>query len=84
MKQVAFLGHVVSKGGISMDPSKVQEVLSWNVPRSVDDIRSFLGLAGYYRRFIKGFLKISKPMTELLQKDKKFEWTPACEASFQQ
>jgi hypothetical protein len=84
MKQVAFLGHVVSKGGISVDPSKVQEVLSWNVPRSVDDIRSFLGLAGYYRRFIKGFLKISKPMTELLEKDKKFEWTPACEASFQQ
>jgi hypothetical protein len=84
MKQVAFLGRVISKGGISVDPSKVQEVLSWNVPRSVDDIRSFLGLAGYYRRFIKGFLKISKPMTELLEKDKKFEWTLACEASFQQ
>jgi hypothetical protein len=84
MKQVTFLGHIISKGGISGDPSKVQDVLSWNVPTSVSDIRSFLGLAGYYRRFIKGFSKMSKPMTELLEKDKKFEWTPACEASFQE
>jgi hypothetical protein len=84
MKQVAFLGHVISKGGISVDPSKVQDVLSWNAPTSVDDIQSFLRLAGYYQRFIEGFLKISKPMTELLEKDKKFEWMPACEASFQQ
>jgi hypothetical protein len=64
MKQVAFLGHVISKGGISVDPIKVQDVLSWNAPMSVSDIRSFLGLAGYFRRFIEGFLKISKPMTE--------------------
>jgi hypothetical protein len=84
MKQVAFLGHVISKGGISVDPSKVQDVLSWNVPTSVGDIRSFLGLAGYYRRFIEGFSKISKPMTELLEEDKKFEWTSACKASFQE
>jgi hypothetical protein len=56
-----------------MDPSKVQGVLSWNAPTSVGDIRSFLVLAGYYRRFIERFLKISKPMTELLEKDKKFE-----------
>jgi hypothetical protein len=84
MKQVAFLGHVISKGGISMDPSKVQDVLSWNAPMSVDDIWSFLGLVGYYHRFIKGFSKISKPMTELLENDKKFEWTSACEASFQE
>jgi hypothetical protein len=77
MKQVAFLGHVISKGGISVDPSKIQDVLSWNAPTSVGDIRSFLGLAGYYRIFIKGFSKISKPMTELLEKDRKFEWTYA-------
>jgi hypothetical protein len=82
MKQVAFLGHVISKGGISVDPSKVQDVLSWNVPTSVGDIQTFLGLAGYYRRFIEGFSKISKPITELLKKDKKFEWTSAYEASF--
>jgi hypothetical protein len=73
MKQVAFLGYVISKGGISMDPSKVQDVLSWNAPMSVSDIQSFLRLAGYYRRFIKGFSKISKPMTDLLENDKKFE-----------
>jgi hypothetical protein len=72
MKQVAFLGHVISKGGISVDPRNVQDVLSWNVPTSVSDIRSFLGLAGYYRRFIDGYSKIRKPMTELLEKDKKF------------
>jgi hypothetical protein len=84
MKQVAFLGHVISKGGISVDPSKVPHVLSCNVPTSVGDIQSFLGLAGYYRRFIEGFLKISKPMIELLEKDKKFEWMPACEVSFQE
>jgi hypothetical protein len=82
MKQAAFLGHVISKGGISVDPSKVQDVLSWNAPTSVGDSRSFLGLAGYYRMFIEGFSKISKPMTELLEKDKKFEWTSAYEASF--
>jgi hypothetical protein len=65
-----------------VDPSKVQDVLSWNAPTSVGDIRSFLRLAGYYRRFIEGFSKISKPMTELLEMDKIFKCTPACEASF--
>jgi hypothetical protein len=65
-----------------MDPSKVQDVLGWNAPTSVDGIQSFLGLARYYQRFIKRFLKISQPMTELLKKDKKFKWTPACEVSF--
>jgi hypothetical protein len=83
LKQVIFLGHIISKGGISVDPNKIQDVLSWNAPTSVGDIQRFLGLAGYYRRFIEGFSKISKPMTELLEKDKKFKWT-ACEASFQE
>jgi hypothetical protein len=81
-KQVAFLGHIILKGEISMDPSKIQHVLSWNAPTSVSDIQSFLGLAGYYLRFIEGFSKITKPMTELLKKDKKFKWPPTCEASF--
>jgi hypothetical protein len=70
VKQVTFLGHIISKGGISVDTSKVQDALSWNMHMNVGDIRSFLGLAGYYQR------------TELLEKDKKFEWTPACEGSF--
>jgi hypothetical protein len=82
LKQVAFLGHIISKGGISVDPSKIQDVLNWNAPTSVSEIQSFLRLTGYYPRFIEGFLKISKPMTELLKMDQKFKWTPACEASF--
>jgi hypothetical protein len=73
LKQVTFLEHVISKGGISVDPCKVQDVLSWKAPMSVSDIQSFLRLAGYYRRFIEGFSKISKPMTELIEKDKQFE-----------
>jgi hypothetical protein len=84
LKQVGILGHIVSKGGISVDPRKIQDVLSWNVPMSVSDIQSFLELAVYYRRFIKGFSKISKTMSKLLEKDKKFKWMPACEASFQE
>jgi hypothetical protein len=66
-----------------VDPSKIEDMLSWKVPTNVKDIQSFLGLARYYQRFIEGFSKISKPMTELLEKDKKFEWTAAWEASFQ-
>jgi hypothetical protein len=67
-----------------MDSIKIQDVLSWNEPTNVSDIRSFLALAGYYQRFIEGYSKISKPITELLQKDKKFKWKPACEANFQE
>jgi hypothetical protein len=70
LKQVSFLSHIILKGGISMDPSRIQDVLSWNAPMSVGDIRSFLGLASYYRRFIERFSKITKPMTELFKKDK--------------
>jgi hypothetical protein len=84
LKEVPFLGHIISEGGISIDPSKIEDVLNWNTPTSVSDIRSFLGLAGYYRRFIEGFSKMSKPMTKLLGKDKKFEWSAKCEASFQE
>jgi hypothetical protein len=65
---VKFLGHTIFKDGISVDPSKVQEVMDWEPPKSVHQIRSFLGLAGYYRRFIPDFSKIAKPMTELLKK----------------
>jgi hypothetical protein len=84
LKEVSFLGHIISEGGIFIDPSKVKDVLSWNTPQNVLDIRSFLGRAGYYKRFIEGFFKISKPMTELLQKGKTFEWMLRHEASFQE
>jgi hypothetical protein len=84
LKEVSFLGHIISEGGFFVDPSKVKDVLSWNTPQNILDIRSFLGLARYYRRFIEGFSKISMPMTELLEKSKTFEWTPGREASFQE
>jgi hypothetical protein len=74
LTMVPFLGHVISAEGIAVDLTKVQEVLGWKAPRSVTQIRSFLGLAGYYRRFIPNFSKISKPMTMLLEKDAKFKW----------
>ena len=69
---------------IAVDPTKVIIVTNWVAPTTVGEIRSFLGLAGYYRRFIENFSKIAKPMTELLNKDTKFNWTEECEASFQE
>jgi len=83
LKEVAFLGHVLSAEGIAIDPSKVREVLNWKQPQTVTEIRSFLGLAGYYRRFIANFSKIAKPMTSLLHKNAKFIWSPECEEAFQ-
>jgi hypothetical protein len=76
------LGHTISQDGISVDPEKVQEVMDWKPPTTVRQIRSFLGLAGYYRRFIPGFTRIAKPMTELLKKGVKYEWSQKCEDAF--
>jgi hypothetical protein len=72
LTKVAFLGHVISAGGVSVDPGKVKDVLNWMPPTTASEIQSFLGLEGYYRRFIKDFSKIVKPMTKLLEKDKAF------------
>jgi hypothetical protein len=72
LSEVQFLGHVISSEGISVDLGKVREVLDWKPLRTVDQVHSFLGLAGYYRRFILIFSKIAKPITDLLRKDKKF------------
>ncbi|XP_015932206.2 uncharacterized mitochondrial protein AtMg00860-like [Arachis duranensis] len=82
-EEVKFLGHVVSKGGISVDPSKVEVVMKWERPTTVTEIRSFLGLAEYYRRFIEGFSWIALPMTMLTRKEVSFVWTSECEESFQ-
>jgi LPS O-antigen subunit length determinant protein (WzzB/FepE family) len=84
MEKVAFLGHVLSAEGIAVDPSKVESVTKWEQPLNMTDIRSFLGMAGYYRRFIENFSKIAKPITELLKNNTKFEWSEACEKSFQE
>ena len=81
---MAFLGHVISKNGISVDPKKVEAVVEWNRPNNVTEIRSFLGLAGYYRRFVEGFSRLAVPLTRLTQKGVKFEWSEECEQSFQE
>jgi hypothetical protein len=83
LEKIAFLGHILTAEGIEVDPSKVEAVSKWKQPSNVSEVRSFLGMAGYYRRFIKGFSSIEKPMIELLKKDNKFVWTPKCEESFQ-
>jgi hypothetical protein len=82
MDSVKYLGHTISKDGISVDPSKVQEVMDWKPPKSVHQIRSFLGLAGYYCRFIPGFSRIAKPMIEMLKKGLKFVWSDECDKAF--
>jgi hypothetical protein len=82
LKEVPFLGHIISVEGIAVDPSKVQEVLDSKSPKSATQIRSFLGVAGYYRWFIPNFSKIAKPMTQLLEKDAKFKWGLQCEEVF--
>ena len=84
LHEVGFLGHVLTKEGLSVDPAKNEAVTEWQSPSNVKEVRSFLGLAGYYRKFVEGFSSIARPMTQLLKKDKKFEWTPKCEESFQE
>jgi hypothetical protein len=84
LNEVSFLGCVVSNGGIAVDPSKVKDVLNWKPPIDVSEIRSFLGLTGYYRRFIEEFSKLAKPMTALLEKNAKFVWSDKCQASFEE
>ncbi|WMV32801.1 hypothetical protein MTR67_026186 [Solanum verrucosum] len=83
LREVAFLGHVVSGDGIKVDPKKTDVIRNWPRPLTPSDIRSFLGLAGYYRRFVNGFSSIASSMTKLTQKKAKFEWTDECERSFQ-
>nr|GFA29487.1 putative reverse transcriptase domain-containing protein [Tanacetum cinerariifolium] len=81
--KVQFLGHVIEIQGIHVDPAKIESIKNWTSPKSPTEIRQFLGLAGYYRRFIEGFSKIAKPMTKLTQKKVKFEWDDKQEAAFQ-
>ncbi|KAL5580072.1 hypothetical protein UlMin_012514, partial [Ulmus minor] len=84
LDRVQFLGHVVSRDGISVDPAKIDAVSKWPVPTNVTEIRSFLGLAGYYRRFVEGFSTLAAPLTALTKKDRRYEWTDKCERSFQE
>jgi hypothetical protein len=84
LDKVIFLGHVVSKDGISVKPKKVEAILNWERPTSVHEIRSFLGLADCYRRFVEGFSKLSRLLTALTKKNARFLWTDECEQSFQE
>ena len=81
--EVSFLGHIVSEEGIRVDPKKIEVIIEWKPLRNVTEVCSFFGLAGYYRRFIKGFFMTAIPMTRLLQKNVRFEWSEKCQASFE-
>ena len=82
LDHVVFLGHVVSSRGIEVDPVKIEAVLNWEVPKNVTEVRSFLGMASYYRRFVEGFSKLAGPLTKLLRKNIPFQWSEACQQSF--
>jgi hypothetical protein len=82
-RQIHYLGHIISEEGIVVDPEKVGAIREWSVPRNVVEFRSFMGLVGYYIRFIIGFLRIAHCITSLQRKEKKFHWTEECEKSFQ-
>ncbi|RVW93684.1 Transposon Ty3-I Gag-Pol polyprotein [Vitis vinifera] len=84
LTEVNFLGHVVSEAGIAIDHSKVEAVQEWQRPTNVFEVRSFLGLAGYYRRFVEDFSRIAAPMTRLTRKGVKFDWNEECENAFQE
>ena len=83
LTSVTFLGHVVSKEGIRVDPAKIEAVRGWTRPTSPTEIRSFVGLAGYYRRFVSSFSTIAAPLTRLTRQDVSFQWSDECEESFQ-
>ena len=84
MPEVAFLGHIVSAEGIKVDPAKIDAVSAWMTPTNVKEVRSFLGLAGYYRRFVEGFSVIARPLTSLLRKTTRFVWSEQCRQSFEE
>jgi hypothetical protein len=84
LKEVSFLGHVISKDGVAVDPRKIEAVTNWERPSNVNEIRSFLGFAGYYRRFVESFSKLSRPLTALTKKNAHFIWSDECEECFQE
>ena len=82
LDSVAFLEHIISAEGVSVNPQKVEAILNWKPPTSVTEIRSFLGLAGYYRKFVEGFSKIAAPLNRLTKKEEQFLWSKAGQQSF--
>ncbi|XP_074359793.1 putative mitochondrial protein AtMg00860 [Apium graveolens] len=84
LKEVQLLGHIIGSGGIRVDPAKIEAVMSWERPRTSTEVRNFIGLAGYYRRFLKDFSKIATSLTKLIRKNQKFERNAEYEGSFQE
>ena len=82
-QRVTFLGHVVSAKGIESDPDKIRAVIDWDTPTSVKEVRSFLGLTGYYRKFVPKYSSIASPLTNLTKDEVKFEWTAECQEAFE-
>jgi hypothetical protein len=81
--EVLFLGHIINKHGLAMDPKKIADILNWKAPIDVRGIKSFIGMARYYRRFIEGFSKIARPMATLLENKVEFKWTLKCQEAFE-
>ena len=84
LKEVSFLGNIMFAEGVRVDPAKIEAIVNWKPPRNVIEVKSFLGLARYYRRFVKGFSFIASTLTKLLRKGVKFEWDDKCQSSFDQ
>ena len=82
LDSVAFLGHVISAEGVSVDPQNIEAIVNWKPPKNVTEIQSFLGFAGYYRKFVEGFSTLTAPWTKLTRKEEKFVWSEACKQSF--
>ena len=83
LREVSFLRHIGSEEGIRVDPRKIEVIIEWKPPRNVIEVHSFLGLVGYYRRFVKGFSITAAPINRLLQKNVRFEWSEKCQANFE-
>jgi hypothetical protein len=81
-KEIQYLGHFISSEGIAVDLEKIKAIMEWLVHKDVEDIRSLMGITGYYRRFIEGFSKIAYPITSLQKKGTKFNWSQKCQDSF--
>lgn len=82
--QVQYLGHIISTRGVEADPAKVEAVRQWPAPKSQTEVKSFVGLASYYRRFVKGFAEIARPLHQLTEKGRRFKWTEECQSAFEQ
>ena len=81
-KEIHYLGHIISGEGICVDPEKVKAIMEWPMPKNAHEVRSLMGLAGYYQRFVEGFSKIAKPITTLQRKGVRYDWTEECDSAF--